>query len=98
MINNMKKTEFIDSLADRHDDEEILRIDGFDEACIGWTNSWSGNERPMRLVYDENKMIEILMEQGMDAEEALEYYDFNIAGAYLGSNTPVIINNWHNNV
>ena len=98
MINNMKKTEFIDSLADRHDDEEILRIDGFDEACIGWTNSWSGNERPMRLVYDENKMIEILMEQGMDAEEALEYYDFNIAGAYLGRNTPVIINNWHNNV
>ena len=98
MINNMKKTEFIDSLADRHDDEEILRIDGFDEACIGWTNSWSGNERPMRLVYDESKMIEILMEQGMDAEEALEYYDFNIAGAYLGSNTPVIINNWHNNV
>ena len=98
MINNMKKTEFIDSLADRHDDEEILRIDGFDEACIGWTNSWSGNERPMRLVYDENKMIEILMEQGMDAEEALEYYDFNIAGAYLGSNTPVIINNWHDNV
>lgn len=98
MINNMKKTEFIDSFADRHDDEEILRIDGFDEACIGWTNSWSGNERPMRLVYDENKMIEILMEQGMDAEEALEYYDFNIAGAYLGSNTPVIINNWHNNV
>lgn len=98
MINNMKKTEFIDSFADRHDDEEILRIDGFDEACIGWTNSWNGNERPMRLVYDENKMIEILMEQGMDAEEALEYYDFNIAGAYLGSNTPVIINNWHNNV
>ena len=98
MINNMKKTEFIDSFADRHDDEEILRIDGFDEACIGWTNSWSGNERPMRLVYDESKMIEILMEQGMDAEEALEYYDFNIAGAYLGSNTPVIINNWHDNV
>ena len=98
MINNMKKTEFIDSFADRHDDEEILRIDGFDEACIGWTNSWSGNERPMRLVYDENKMIEILMEQGMDAEEALEYYDFNIAGAYLGSNTPVIINNWHDDV
>ena len=91
----MKKTEFIDNFADLHDDEEILRIDGFDEACVGWTSSWSGNERPMRLVYDESKMIEILMQQGMDAEEALEYYDFNIAGAYLVTNTPVIINSWH---
>ena len=35
----MKKTEFIDGFADLHDDEEILRIDGFDEACIGWTDS-----------------------------------------------------------
>ena len=91
----MKKTEFINNFADLHDDEEILRIDGFDEACVGWTSSWSGNERPMRLVYDESKMIEILMQQGMDETEALEYYDFNIAGAYLGINTPVIINSWH---
>ena len=94
----MKKTEFIDGFADLHDDEEILRIDGFDEACIGWTDTWSGNERPIRLVYDAVKIIEILMQQGMDETEALEYYDFNIAGAYLGSNTPVIINNWHDDV
>lgn len=94
----MKKTEFIDKFADLHEDEKILRMDGFDEACIGWTGSWSGNERPIRLVYDENKIIEILIEQGMDEEEAIEYYDFNIAGAYLGVNTPVIMSNWHDHV
>ena len=65
-----------------------------DEACIGWT----GNDRPIRLVYDAVKIIEILIQQGMDETEALEYYDFKIAGAYLGSNTPVIINNWHDDV
>ena len=94
----MKKSEFIDGFADFYDDQEILRIDGFDEACIGWTDTWSGNDRPIRLVYDAVKIIEILMQQGMDETEALEYYDFNIAGAYLGSNTPVIINNWHDDV
>ena len=62
----MKKTEFIDGFADLHDDEEILRIDGFDEACIGWTDTWSGNNRPIRLVYDAVKIIQILMQQGMD--------------------------------
>lgn len=90
----MKKTEFINNFADAHEDCEIIRMDGLDEACVGWTGSWSGNERPIRLVYDENKIIEILMEQGMDSEEAMEFYEFNIAGAYLGANTPVIINNW----
>ena len=92
---NMKKAEFIDSFADLYDFETILRIDGFDEACIGWTDSWSGDERPMRLVYDQSKMIEILMEQGMEEDEAVEYFNFNIADAFHGSNTPVIINNWH---
>lgn len=92
---NMKKAEFIDSFADLYDFETILRIDGFDEACIGWTDSWSGDERPMRLVYDQSKIIEILMEQGMEEDEAVEYFNFNIADAFHGSNTPVIINNWH---
>ena len=91
----MKKAEFIDSFADLYDFETILRIDGFDEACIGWTDSWSGDERPMRLVYDQSKIIEILMEQGMEEDEAVEYFNFNIADAFHGSNTPVIINNWH---
>ena len=88
---NMKKAEFIDSFADLYDFETILRIDGFDEACIGWTNSWSGDERPMRLVYDQSKMIEILMQQGMEEDEALEYFDFNIAGSHMGEYTPLYL-------
>ena len=90
----MKKTEFIDTFADLHD-EEINRIDGFDGACIGWTDSWNGNERPVRLVYDANKMLEILEQEGMSEDDALDYFHHNIAGAYVGKSTPVIINNWH---
>ena len=94
----MKKTEFIDAFADLHEDETLIRMDGLDEACIGWTDTWSGNNRPIRLVYDAVKIIEILTKQGMDEDEALEYYDFNIAGAFVGEGTPVIINNWHDSL
>jgi hypothetical protein len=88
----MKHTEFIDAFADRHDDEEILRADGLDEACVGWTDSWNGNERNIRLVYDIGKVIDILQERdGMTHEDAVEFFDFNIAGAYLGKGTPLFI-------
>jgi hypothetical protein len=30
----------------------------------------------------------------MTDEEALEYFDFNIAGAYVGENTPFILNDY----
>ena len=89
----MKRTEFIDAFADRHDDEEILRADGLDEACVGWTDSWNGNERNIRLVYDIGKVIDILQERdGMTYEDAVEFFDFNIAGAYFGKGTPIFIN------
>ena len=89
----MKHTEFIDTFADRHEDEKILRADGLDEACIGWTDSWNGDERNIRLVYDIGKVINILQERdGMTYEDAVEFYDFNIGGAYLGKGTPVFIN------
>ncbi len=68
----MKHTEFIDAFADRHDDEEILRADGLDEACVGWTDSWNENERNIRLVYDIAKVIDILQERdGIKPEREL---------------------------
>jgi len=42
------------------------------------------------LVCDENKIISILQERdGMDEDEAREYYEFNIKGAYMGEMTPL---------
>jgi hypothetical protein len=31
------------------------------------------------------------MKDGMEYDEALEYFDFNIAGAYVGEQTPIFI-------
>jgi hypothetical protein len=43
------------------------------------------------LVYDAEKIREILMRDGMDAEEAREFIEFNIEGGYLGVTTPVLV-------
>ena len=42
-------------------------------------------------LYVNGKIISELVKDGMDEEEALEFYDFNIVGAYMGEFTPIYI-------
>jgi acetyl-CoA carboxylase carboxyltransferase component len=70
------------------DYEDVLIADGFDDAVIGI------EPMTMRVVYDIDKVIEILMDQGMDHDEAIEYYEFNIVGAYIGEQTPIFVNTY----
>ena len=67
--------------------DELLFMDGFDEAIIGV----SDNFREPVVVYSRRKCIEILCQE-MDYMEAVEYFDFNVAGAYVGELTPIIVN------
>lgn len=62
--------------------EEILKADGFDDAIMGI------DENSMRLIYSKTKCLEILC-QDMPEEEAIEYFDYNIAGGYVGEKTPI---------
>ena len=71
-------------------EEELLFADGFDAALIG-TGSRCG--QPTLAVYDSQKCIEILQSQGMSNEEALEYFDFNVMGAWVGNQTPIFVDN-----
>ncbi len=56
-------------------------------AIIGITEVDEG----YRVCYDIGRVLEILVITGMTEEEAIEYYDFNIAGAYVGPLTPIFI-------
>jgi hypothetical protein len=70
-------------------DESALFADGFGEAIIGLGGQF--NKGPF-VVYDQQKVLEILMERdGMTAEEAEEFFDFNVAGAWVGEQTPVFV-------
>jgi hypothetical protein len=68
---------------------EILLADGFDEAFIGVGSQFS-NE-PV-AVYDRDKCIEVLMKRDeMTYEDAVEYFDFNVQGAWVGEKTPIFV-------
>jgi hypothetical protein len=74
-------------------DPEALFADGYDDCIIGTSDSWCpGGQRPFRVVYCAKSIVQKLMEQdGMSYEEAVEFFDFNIAGAYVGEHTPVYV-------
>jgi hypothetical protein len=70
-------------------DEEALLMDGFDEACIGYSQRIN---EPVLAVYSYDKMVEVLMTRdGMDDEEAMEFIEFNCVGAWIGERTPIIV-------
>jgi len=75
-------------------DEDILFADGFDEAIIGvvFVHNEKTNEKQTRVVYDTEACLEVLMDRdGVTYEEASEYFDFNVAGAYVGEYTPLYL-------
>ena len=75
--------------------EEISEInsdaviwDGLDDAIIGMAERCGLG--PV-VAYSVEKIILILIQQGMSEEESWEWYDYNIAGAFIGENIPVHI-------
>jgi len=74
----------------------MIKYDGYDEAIIGPASIWRDSTQVSVLVYDAEKIRELLMRDGMDAEEAREFIEFNIEGGYLGIETPVLV--WPNDI
>jgi hypothetical protein len=72
----------IQQILEKYPDDDLIKADGFDDAIIGiCTNS-------QRLVYSVQKSIEIL-KLTMSHEEAVEHFYFNVAGADVGKQTPI---------
>jgi hypothetical protein len=57
-------------------DPEFLFADGYDDCIIGM--SFRDNE--LVVLYSSDKVIEKLSEE-MTEEEAIEFFEFNVAGA-----------------
>jgi len=69
------------------DDFKPIKFPGLDAALMGVASQQNG---PKFLVYSVEKIIEIL-EQDMDYDDALEFFEFNIRGVYAGPGTPFLL-------
>lgn len=77
-----------DMILDMYPDYEFMFADGFDDAILGVSERF-GSE-PI-VCYDKRKVLKKLEEDGMTEEEAIEYFEYNIIGAYVGEKTPEFI-------
>ena len=59
-------------------------IKKYEQAIIGQ------DDASLRIVYSRDKIIDILAEE-MTHEEAVEFYEYNILGAYMGEMTPIYV-------
>jgi hypothetical protein len=67
---------------------EMLFLDGMDEAFVGIAHSISA---PPCACYSVEKILGVLVKGGMTEEEAQEFFDYNIACAYVGESTPIFL-------
>lgn len=83
-----------DAIVAAFPDEEFIFFDDLDEAIIGVEERIG---RPPVIAYSRAKAIDCLtklLDDGDDedaVERAVEWFDVNVAGAYINERTPVFI-------
>ena len=86
---NARVQQILDSLEAQ--ETPFLKADGLDDAIIG-SGSYGILISDSILIYDVNKVIDILMTRdGMSYEDAVEFFEFNILDAWVGDGTPMFI-------
>ena len=75
--------DFVNEFADG-----AIVFDGCDEAIVGYATRIKLD--PV-VVYSYNLLVAVFVKQGMTEDEAIEWIDYNVAGAWVGERTPVIL-------
>jgi hypothetical protein len=72
-----------------HDLDKILLADGFEEAFMGVVESFG---TAPKACYNLEQCLDILMvRDNMTYDEAVEYLNYNVTGAYVGEHTPAFL-------
>lgn len=76
---------------DMDDEDTYIQADGLEGALIGFCWPWHHDQRKV-AIYDVTKIIAILVERdGMTEEDAREFFEYNIAGAYIDPGQPIYL-------
>lgn len=76
----------LETILETYYEETFMIADGFDDAIIGVDDSVP------RLVYSTDKCLQILVDvEGMDYMDAIEHFEYNVKGSYMGEKTPLFI-------
>ena len=78
----------IEAIIEANFSESVLLIDGHESALLGFATRCG---QPTIAVYDYTKIVSNLQKEGMSEEDAIEYVEFNIVGAWVGEGTPALI-------
>jgi len=66
--------------------EGLLKMDGYDDCIVGIVERFGQDSY---FIYDKELVLANLQKNGsMSYEDALEYYEYNQLGAYVGERTP----------
>ena len=68
--------------------KKLIKMDGYDDCIVGVVER-SGQE-PI-LCYEKEKVLCKLESQGMNRDEAEEFFYFNQIGAWMGDSTPCFL-------
>ena len=84
MLITMKDTtrsELLETISEFNPEAKLA--DGFDDSILGYDTKG-------RVIYSVNSILDTLVNRdGMDYDEAQEYFGFNIECAYVGDYTPI---------
>lgn len=68
---------------------KLVLFDGFDDCILGLSQQF--NNEPA-VVYDAVKVVATLeARDGMDYDEAWEYFDHNIASSFVDASNPIFV-------
>ena len=76
----------LQQILDNYPDQPFVILNGLDKAVIGV------DQNAERLVYSINDIVDCFVEQGMEPDEAIEFYEYNTARAvpYI-ENAPILV-------
>jgi hypothetical protein len=95
LISKYPTLSFIKQLKDDIEDmsiynNEMLFLDGYDAKCL--VGIRFKDNCSIISVYDDSLCVESLVESDdMEEESAIEYFEYNTRGAYVGDNTPIFL-------